>query len=74
MFLNVKLSPSAKSIYPIIGAHINREGEAFPSITRLQKLSGQLPGICLHSTKNKFFWLCLEKKWKMTKNSFLQNC
>ena len=35
-----KLSSSAKVIYPIIGIHINKEGEAFPAISRLQKLSG----------------------------------
>lgn len=35
-----KLSPSAKAIYPIIGLHINRDGEAFLSISRIEKLSG----------------------------------
>jgi len=48
MFLNdvfksgsyAKLSPSAKSIYPVIGVHINRDGEAFLSTSRIEKLSG----------------------------------
>jgi len=35
-----KLSPSAKSIYPVIGIHINRDGEAFLSISRIEKLAG----------------------------------
>ena len=48
MFLNdvfksgsyAKLSPSAKSIYPVIGVHINRDGEAFLSTSRIEKFSG----------------------------------
>lgn len=43
-----KLSAPAKVIYPIIGIHINKDGIAYPSLSRLIKLSG----LCRQSVVN----------------------
>lgn len=43
-----KLSTPAKVIYPIIGIHINKDGIAYPSLSRLIKLSG----LCRQSVVN----------------------